>query len=500
MAFSSPRRPRRRPRFPRSAALAASLLGLVMTGLPATAAPAEPQVRLVAATGAITIDRFEGEPAFADLGTNVVAGRDPLEVRVTRKSYRDPIVARQVLKGGKTRTVPRKLAPGFEGFAGFLHVTLTDASGTVVTDETQPFCPNGWVTARTRPDAPATSPYPEQCAANPFTLGTVWGIQAGWGVNTSASGTTFDVPDGTYTAVTEITAPFRSFFKIPAAQARATVEVTIRTTEGDGHEEHSLKAERTPPSARAAAPKAGPRPRGVASVPAGPKPDLRSLPAYGIQVTSGEDETGTPAEGDYLAFAADVWNAGPSRLTVDGFRRPGTGLMDAYQYFYDTKGEQVGWAPTGTLEYDTRDGHSHWHFTDFARYSLLAADKKEVVRSGKEAFCLAPTDAIDLTVKGANWKPASTGLGSACGDASSLAIRETLDVGWGDTYEQFRPGQSFEITGLPNGTYWIQVLANPDNRLYERSRSNNTSLRKVVLGGTPGARTVTVPPYQGIDA
>jgi hypothetical protein len=217
-------------------------------------------------------------------------------------------------------------------------------------------------------------------------------------------------------------------------------------------------------------------------------------------VTSGEDETGAPADGDYLAFSADVWNAGPSRLTVDGFRRPGTGLMDAYQYFYDTKGEQVGWAPTGTLEYDTRDGHSHWHFTDFARYSLLAADKQEVVRSGKEAFCLAPTDAIHLTVKGANWKPGSTGLGSACGDASSLAIRETLDVGWGDTYEQFRPGQSFEITDLPNGTYWIQVVANPDNRLYERSRSNNTSLRKVVLGGTPGARTVTVPPYQGIDA
>ena len=45
-------------------------------------------MRLVAATGAVTIDRFEGEPAFGDLGINLVAGRDPLEVRVTRNSYR----------------------------------------------------------------------------------------------------------------------------------------------------------------------------------------------------------------------------------------------------------------------------------------------------------------------------------------------------------------------------------------------------------------------------
>jgi hypothetical protein len=34
---------------------------------------------------------------------------------------------------------------------------------------------------------------------------------------------------------------------------------------------------------------------------------------------------------------------------------------------------------------------------------------------------------------------------------------------------------------VPNGTYWIQVVANPANRLYECSRSNNTSLRQVVL-------------------
>jgi hypothetical protein len=79
-------------------------------------------------------------------------------------------------------------------------------------------------------------------------------------------------------------------------------------------------------------------------------------------------------------------------------------------------------------------------------------------------------------------------------------VREVLDVGSGDTYAQFRPGQSFDITDLPNGTYFIEVKANPDNRLVEASTSNNVALRKVILGGTLHQRTVKVPPVGLIDA
>ncbi|WP_433023290.1 lysyl oxidase family protein [Kribbella sp. CA-294648] len=152
------------------------------------------------------------------------------------------------------------------------------------------------------------------------------------------------------------------------------------------------------------------------------------------------------------------------------------------------------------MEWDPREGHTHWHFTDFARYSLLNAKQTEVVRSQKEAFCLAATDAIDYTVKNANWKPSNTDLHTACGSQTSLSVREVLDVGSGDTYAQFRPGQSFDITDLPNGTYFIEVKANPDNRLVEASTSNNVALRKVILGGTLHKRTVKVPPVGLIDA
>ncbi|TXS15712.1 protein-lysine 6-oxidase, partial [Streptomyces sp. wa22] len=295
---------------------------------------------------------------------------------------------------------------------------------------------------------------------------------------TTGAGTSYNVGHGPYAPA-------------PAALPWAAARQGFRAAGGDGpgRTDGSRQAPAVQPNAQ--------RPTGRAAVPDVPKPDLRSLPAYGITIGAGDG--GEPGK-DYLAFSANVWNAGPAQLVVDGFRKPGNALMDAYQYFYDASGKQVGYTPTGTMEWDPRPGHEHWHFTDFASYRLLKADKKETVRSGKEAFCLANTDAVDYTVENANWHPDNTDLSTACGQENSISVREVLDVGSGDTYTQDLPGQSFDITGLPNGTYFIQVLANPENRLKETDLSNNSALREVVLGGRPGARTVTVPKHDLVDA
>jgi hypothetical protein len=221
-------------------------------------------------------------------------------------------------------------------------------------------------------------------------------------------------------------------------------------------------------------------------------PDLIPLPAWHM-------ETERFRRGDFLNFAATVWNRAGSPLVVEGFRRDGTDVMDAFQYFY-RDGKPVGRAPVGTLEYDARRGHQHWHFQQFARYTLLDASKKTVVVSEKEAFCLAPTDPIDLLRPGANWNPFEVGLSSACGDHNSIWTRETLDAGWGDTYLQFLPGQSFDVSDVPNGTYYVRIEANPLGRLHERNTDNNVSLRRIILGGSPGDRTVKVPKYHGIDS
>ncbi|MFM9446225.1 lysyl oxidase family protein [Streptomyces acidiscabies] len=527
------------------AAVAATAPG---AGAATAAKPGQPQLKLVAASKAVVLDKYEGDPGvYLDLGTYLTVDNAPLEFKVTRKSYKDQIVAQQVLRDGKkvtTKTLPAGLVKDFKGLPDFIEVSVKDAAGKEVTSSKGTFCPNN-ASGRLRPDAPATSHYPQSCPTNPFTLGSVWGVEKGWAANTAA--VDYDrpvkLPAGEYTAKATVAKKYRDLFGIP--NDTATVKVTVReikdggeglrsqhtghtatgTTEGANHHygprgadaptppalSHALEARgqahhlgdgkghtdgsRIAPALKANAAK----PTGKAGAPANvPKPDLRSLPAWDISITDGED--GDVPGKDYLAFSANVWNAGPAPLVVDGFRKPGAELMDSYQYFYDANGKQVGYTPAGTMEWDPRIGHEHWHFTDFASYRLLSEDRTKEVRSGKEAFCLANTDAVDYTVKNANWHPYNTDLSTACGQQNSISVREVLDVGSGDTYTQYRPGQSFDVTGLPNGTYYIEVKANPANRLQETNLKNNVSLRKVTLGGKEGARTVSVPPVDLINA
>ncbi|MHA5049683.1 lysyl oxidase family protein [Streptomyces sp. SD15] len=550
-----------RNRLKRSALAAGAALTVVVAGAGSApgAAPASkagtPKLKLVAASNSVTLDRWEGNSGvYLDLGTYITVDKAPLEFKVTRKSYKDPVVAQQIFRDGtstRAKKLPTGLVKDFAGLPGFLEVSIKNAAGEVVSRSKGSFCPNN-ASGRLRPDAPATSHYPESCSTNPFTLGSVWGVEKGWASNSSTVDydKPVDLPAGEYTAQVSVAKKYRVLLGIP--DDRPTIKVTVREESGGGggmgmasrssahhaggHGAHSAASADsahhygprgadapTPPALSHAledrgmahhlgdgqghtdgsrvAPALKPlakRPTGRAGVPANvPKPDLRSLPAWDIAISDGED--GDVPGKDYLAFSANVWNAGPAPLVVDGFRSPGKDLMDAYQYFYDAKGKQVGYTPTGTMEWDPRVGHEHWHFTDFASYRLLSADKTKEVRSGKEAFCLANTDAIDYTVKNANWHPYNTDLSTACGQQNSISVREVLDVGSGDTYTQYRPGQSFDVSDLPNGTYYIQVIANPEKRLQETNLKNNVALRKVVLGGAPGARTVTVPPHALIN-
>lgn len=442
----------------------------------------------------MTLYSVEGYGVDLDLGTHVVAGNAPIEVRATRASYTSAVVAKQFVNGKPARTLPKGLVTDFSGLGKFLHVTLTDSAGKKVVEQDQSLCLNG-EGSRTRPDAPATSPYPTGCSTNPFTQGAVWGLQTGWSSNTFGGyGAPVKLAVGKYKATVAVNKAYRDFFKLGASDGAVTLNVTVQA---DSSCVQGCVAGLKKAAASSVAPHAA-RPTGKASVPKGPKPDLRPVPAWGIEVGPGEE--GTPdADKDFLQFSATVWNAGPSPLVLDGFRQQGKDLMDAYQYFYDANGKEVGYQNTGTLEWDGRDGHNHWHFTDFARYSLLNSKQSEVVRSQKEAFCLAATDSIDYTVKNANWHPDNTDLHTACGNHGSLSVREVLDVGSGDTYVQSLPGQSFDVTDLPNGRYYVQVTANPENRLFEASTKNNVALREVVLGGTKHHRTVKVPPVGVIN-
>ncbi|MDF2966271.1 MAG: hypothetical protein K0Q93_49 [Nocardioidaceae bacterium] len=485
-------------------AVAVGACGLATGAAPASgqfagahaAAAERPTLSLRAAADKVVGERY-GSATYVDLGTHLVAGEVPFEVRTTRHpSYRRPVEAVLVVgeadsaSNGETDDVP--LAPSmvdsFRGMQDFVRLRVRNSDGRKLVDSTRNYCVPG-KGVRTEPGAPDTSPYPEflGCPSHPFTLGSVMGIQAGWGSPVLGPyGIRLRVPLGRYAVTVAVTKPYRALLGMSRATAVQTLR--LRVVPGDEECREGLgrgcrvqeTAERPAPAYRPD----GREPASDVAAPDGtPLPDLRSLPSTGISVRGGH----------YLAFGATVWNAGPSPLVVDGFRRADEDVMDSYQYFYGIDGEPAGHARVGTMVWDPRQGHVHWHFKDFARYRLLDAGGSAVVRSKKEAFCLAATDAVDYTVPGANWEPWNTDLETACGGSGSLAVREVLDAGSGDTYGQYRPGQSFNLDGLPDGRYFISVEANPRHSLHEADLTNNDALRRVRIGTAPdGDRTVRV--------
>ena len=132
----------------RTAVAAAGATGLVALAAAGASASSDssadrPPVKLVAGSTNVTLESVEDYGVDLDLGTHLVAGNAPLEVRATRASYSSPVVATQYVHGKPVRKLPKGLVTDFSGLGKFLHVTLTDAAGKKVLDKDQGICLNG---------------------------------------------------------------------------------------------------------------------------------------------------------------------------------------------------------------------------------------------------------------------------------------------------------------------------------------------------------------------
>ncbi len=439
------------------------------------------------------------------------------------------------------------------GLPDFLDLELRTAAGKVVSQQKLGFCPGGdWgESSQQRLDTtgPAEAAMANSCGTE-LTKHIVYGLDKGWaaGVGNELL-SNFDGPDGDYRLSLRIAPTYARQFAIPAKQASASLTMTVKTVpcpyepewcSGGGEEPattgsaatarlaegaHAGHTTAASPEAHGSGPGHGPakldpvvraaaadvnartartatlqtsaalriaqarshpertnRPKADKTGKAGGLPDMVALPAFGM--FAGVDEEGN----DQLTFGANIANLGSGPLVVEGYR-VNESTMTATQWEY-RNGVPVKSSSAGEFEWDAREGHMHWHFEDIAQYDLVAANGS-ITRSGKQAFCLAPTDPIDLTIPGAEQRVDTDRLWSACGGQSALWIRQVLPAGWGDTYYQGLPGQAFDITGLPNGTYSVRVTTNFRNRLKEATASNNVSNARILLGGSPGERTVT---------
>jgi hypothetical protein len=472
---------------------AAALAGTAAASAVGTQAAAPgPVVKLVVAQSSVTLPSVRGR-VYLDPGVYAASLGSALQFDLRRASYTKPITLTQVIYrpggGTTTRSLPRSLLDGFNGLRDFLRLSVADTAGRVVASTRPLFCLN-FGPQRAVPDSARTNPYPPGCTNDPFAKSLVMGLPRGWandpaGFSPSYPPPTVRLAPGTYTVTAAIAPQYVRLLHITAADATASVKLTV--VQGRAA---AAAANTAPARSRTLAPL--PRVPYLASPPAAALPDLVPLPSWGISTSH------TRSGRDLLNFGATVWVGGNSPLDVEGFRSNGSPVMKAYQYFW-RGGHVIGRARAGTMGFDSQHGHEHWHFEQFARYQLLDSAKNLAVRSHKAGFCIAPSEPVNLLAPHAVWQPSSTGFSDACGLPTALWVREMMPVGWGDTYVQSIAGQAFDITSVPNGTYYIEIIANPQHVLHESNTHNDVTLRTVILGGVPGQRTVKVPAWHGID-
>ena len=479
---------RRRPSLAPLVATVAFILFLGLFSYPAAAAT--PTVRLFVASPQLTVERNRRDFVFVDPGAFITPVGKDFKLIVNRPDYDTPVTAKQVDpdSGLIFRTFSEDRLDGWNGLGNFAHLTAINSHGEVVATQDVSFCP--YASVRLSDASPLTSAYRFGCYAyNPFFRGTVWGLDMGWASALSGSGYYYGgglgwkARDDAYSVKIEIDPEWVDLLSIAASDATAEVQVSV-VDHGSMSPTDSLPAS-----------PATPAPVPFASTPIVTEPDpttlpdFFALPAWNVSVRRG-----------FLNFSATEWNAGPAPMVVDGFRGDAQSTMDAYQYFL-RDGNPVGRALIGQLEY-VAGRHDHWHLEDFIRYSLLDADKNTIQISSKDSWCLAPTDAIDLSIPNADWNVWAQDLQSSCNfyQPGSLWVREVVPVGWGDTYGQYLNFGGFDISDLPKGRYYIRTEVNPGGSIFEVTTDNDIQDRLIRLRGNPGdRRRVVVPPWHGID-
>ena len=500
-----------------TAALASATVALggalAVTTVPSQAA--DPVSPLVLEAPDRVVARSHHGWVYSDLGVQMVAQGEDFRIEATRAasgggvdewwdpSYNSPITATWKREAGD---VPLGELSSWSGLDDFASIRVFDADGERIRTVRADGCFNGEAN-RVGPNGPASNPFPWGCPWNPFTLGSVMGVAQDYSSSLLPEwGTNLRLKPGIYEMVATISPTWRDTFGIAEGDATVTSKLVVKDARRRFRSSDTIDAARGTDHLEAVGEE--PTRTSAGALADANAPDLRALPAFDVRI----NEKGTA-----MRFGATVWNGGAGPMVIEGFREDHehddeaptgdhTDHMTAYQYYFDGNGNQTGFDEVGQFGYHAAN-HNHWHFEDFARYRLFAADPANqdqpgelAVKSTKASFCLVATDAVDLTVPNPDMRPEYTDLGSQCGGRNAESLREVLANGHGDTYHQFRAGQAFRIGNVPDGKYFISVEANPadepgaenDGRnLKELDLTNNDSLRKVRIWTTPkGVRKV----------
>jgi hypothetical protein len=198
-------------------------------------------------------------------------------------------------------------------------------------------------------------------------------------------------------------------------------------------------------------------------------PDLRTLPAYNLRLIQ-NDQNGTRQ----LRFSNSIWNAGDGPLVLKGVYDPRSEVADVFQVLYHdgqpTEEKQMG-------NFYFHEEHNHWHWEGFSLYEIWSIDDdgnlaELLSESGKVGYCIRDDSRID----GFDVRFENPNIAVSPGYRSCGVQQQGLSVGWVDTYAHNTPGQTLDITGIPEGIYALRSIANPDGYILEADTTHNEAI------------------------
>ena len=181
-----------------------------------------------------------------------------------------------------------------------------------------------------------------------------------------------------------------------------------------------------------------------------------------------------------LRFSTTHINIGDGPLQIRGGGQVAPCTIDGVAYaqctystqeVLDAKGSIVYSQPAGVAFFHPQ--HNHWHQSGVALFQVRSGHpiRGAVIGQGvKITFCLVDTDQTILVKKG-----------SSRAYFECNAELQGISVGWGDDYHQSTEGQELDITGAPEGIYYLTHRVDPDNHWVETNETNNFAWVKFQL-------------------
>ena len=166
-------------------------------------------------------------------------------------------------------------------------------------------------------------------------------------------------------------------------------------------------------------------------------------------------------QGDELRLTTAISNIGEGHLEIRG-EEPSGGTQAVSQRIYNDDGTHTDYL-AGEFIYHPE--HAHIHMEDVAQFQLLSVTEdggvgESVAVGPKVSFCL-----IDI----ARHDSSASSFYNSCDQIQGIS------AGWADVYDKGLPGQQIDITGVPNGQYWLEVAVDPLDQLIESDETNNVS-------------------------